>query len=133
MASIWMLSKDTVRGMDIIDAISDFLDEYQTKGCPSSEARDRVIGVMGSIILGARRHIESNVRADSFSMMVAEAAYTDMLKTPSAFASILTECTERIRLQSDYPDDCLDILRVIAKNATRVTSRRVDTKSLILH
>jgi hypothetical protein len=133
MASIWMLSKDAMRGMDIIGAISDFLDEYQTKGLPSSESRDRVLNVLENIILGARSYIDSNTRIDSFSMITAEAVYTEMSMTPTEFISILEKCIERIRLQNDYQNDCLNIIRIIAKNATKVTSRRVDTKSLILH
>jgi len=133
MASIWMLSKDAMRGMDIIGTISDFLDEYQTKGCPTSKSKDRVISVLENIILGARSYIDSNIRIDSFSMIIAEAVYTEMLKPPSEIILILEKCIEEIRLHDDYHNNCLDILRIIAKNATKVTSRRVDTKSLILH
>jgi len=133
MASIWMLSKDAMRGMDIIGAISDFLDEYQTEGCSTSESRDRVLSVLENLISGARSYIDSNIRIDSFSMITAEAAYTEISKTPTEFISILERCAESIRLQKENLNDCLDILRIIAKNAMQVTSRRVDTKSLILH
>jgi hypothetical protein len=133
MASIWMLSKDAMRGMDIISAISDFLDEYQTKGCPTIESRERVLGVLEKIILGARSFSDLNIKIDSFSMITAEAAYTEMSKTPTELISIIEKCMEKIRLLDEYENDCLDILRIIAKNAMQVTSRRVDTKSLILH
>ncbi len=133
MASIWMLSKDAMRGMDIVGAISEFLDEYQTKGRPTSESSDRVLYVIERLILGARSFLDSNVRIDSFSMMIAEAVHTEMSKTPNELISILERCAEHIRSQSEHLNDCLDILRIISKNVMRVTSRRVDTRSLVLH
>jgi len=133
MASIWMLSKDAMRGMDIIGAISDYLDEYQTKGSPTSISRDRVISVLENIILGARSYTDSNIRIDSFSMITAEAVFTEMAKKPSEFVSVLERCIECIQYEKECQNDCLDILRTIAKNAMQVTSRRVDTKSLVLH
>ena len=98
MASIWMLSKDAMRGMDIIGAISDYLDEYQTKGKPSPKSRNRVISVLENIISGAKSYTDSKIRIDSFSMITAEAAYTEMTKTPSEFVSVLKRCIECIRL-----------------------------------
>jgi hypothetical protein len=128
-----MLSKDAMRGMDIISAISDFLDEYQTRGCPTSVSKERVIGVLEKIILGARSFGDYNINIDSFSIITAETAYTEMSVTPTEFISIIEKCMEKIRLLNEYENDCLNILRIIAKNAMQVTSRRVDTKSLILH
>jgi len=133
MASIWMLSKDAMRGMDIIGAISDFLDEYQTKGCPTSKSKNRVINVLENIILGAKSYTDSKIKIDSFSMVIADSASTEMSKTPTEFILSLEKCIEKIKLHDEYQSNCLDILRVIAKSATKVTSRRVDTKSLILH
>ena len=133
MASIWMLSKDAMRGMDIIGAISDFLDEYQTNGCPSLKTKDRVISVLEKMILGTRSYIDSNVKIDSFSMIIADSAYTEMSKTPTEFISILEKCIKKININDGHQDNCLDVLRIIAESATKVTSRRVDTKSLILH
>ena len=133
MASIWMLSKNAMRGMNIVGAISDFLDELQREGYPTSESRNRVLYLLENLISGARSYIDFNFRVDSFSMIIAEAVFTEMSKTPTEFISALETCVERIRLQKENRNDCLDILRLIAKNAMQVASRRVDTKSLILH
>ncbi|MHA1389694.1 MAG: hypothetical protein ACTSWA_01425 [Candidatus Thorarchaeota archaeon] len=133
MASIWMLSKDAMRGMNIVGAISDFLDEIQREGHPTSESRNRVICVLENLISGARSYIDSNIRVDSFSMITAEAVLTEMTKTPTEFISILENCVKRIRVEEENQNNCLDILRLVAKNTMQVTSRRVDTKSLILH
>ena len=133
MASIWMLSKDAMRGMNIIGAISDFLDEHQAKRETASSSRNRVLNVLRNIATGARSFIDSNVRIDSFSMIVAEAVYTDMSKTPTELISIIENCIERLDSYEVDQDSCLDVLRIIAKNTSKVTSRRVDTESLILH
>jgi hypothetical protein len=133
MASIWMLSKDAMRGMDIVGTISDFLDEYQTKGSAKPKTTDRVITILENIILGAKSYVDSSIKIDSFSMITAEASYTEMEKTPSEFVSVLEGCIQCIRLQKECQNDFLDTLRIIAKNGMQVTSRRVDTKSLILH
>ncbi len=133
MASIWMISKDAMRGMDITGAISDYLDEYQTKGKSSSVTRDRIINVLKNLILGARSYTDPKIRIDSFSRITAEAAYTELAKTPSEFASDLEICIKCIQQEKGCQNDCLDILRIIAKNAMQVASRRVDTKSLVFY
>jgi hypothetical protein len=132
MASIWMLSKDAMRGMDIVGTISDVLDEFQTRGQLSSRSRDRVLGVIEKIIAGARSYYDTKTRIDSFSMITAEAAYTEISKPPSEFVSMLEECAECIRFEKGCQNKCMDLLRVIARSAMQATSRRVDTRSLIL-
>ena len=133
MTSIWMLSRDAMRGMDIIGVISDFLYDCQTEGNTTPDSRDRVIDVLERVILGARSCVIPNVRIDSFTMMTARAAYTEVSKTPSDFISTLEKCIKRIGGQNECGNDCLNVLRTIAKSVRRVTSRRVDTESLILH
>ncbi len=133
MASIWMLSKDTMRGMDLIGAISDFIDELQTRGHVTSGSKDRVLDVLKKIIAGARSYIDTNVQIDSFSMKIAEAVYTDLEMRPRELVETIENCIELIQFQGKLQDSCMNILRVIAKKAMEVTSRRVDTKSLILH
>lgn len=122
-----------MRGMDIVSAISDVLDEFETNGKLSQKSRDRILSVIEKIILGTRGYLDTKVRIDSFSMITAEAAYTEMSKPPSEFISVLEKCAECIRLQKDCQNECMELLRIIAKSAMQATSRRVDTRSLILH
>ncbi len=133
MASIWMLSKDAMRGMELIGTISDFLDELQTKGHATSESKDRVLEVLKRVIAGARSYIDTNVQIDSFSMKIAEAVSRDLEMTPRELVETIENCIELIQFQGELEEPCMYVLRVIAKNAMEVTSRRVDTKSLILH
>ncbi len=131
MASIWMLSKNAMRGMSVVGTISDFLDTLQRERVPSSEVNDRMLHVLDKLILGARSFIDSNIRIESFFKSTAEAVYTDMSLTPTEFVSVLEKCMERIKTH-EYQDECLEIIRSIARNAMQVASRRVDTRSLIL-
>jgi len=50
-----------MRGMDIVGAISDVLDEFQTKGELSQKSRDQVLTVLEKMILGAKGCIYRDV------------------------------------------------------------------------
>lgn len=127
-----MLSKDAMRGMNVVSAISDFLDESKSAGIQNKKAMDRVIALLEAIYLGARSYTDTRVTIDSFSAVVAEAVATDLWKTPAELAIILEDCLEKAKSQT-VSEPCLNILRIIAKSAMCVTSRSVDTRSLVLH
>ncbi len=132
MASIWMLSKDSMRGMRIASAVSDFIHEARTLNTPDEHTRERIIKILREIIEGARSFIEREIIVEAFLVELAENLVKELEIDPTGLIERLDDCIQHIE-NNETSGKCFDILRVIANNAINITSRSVDPRSLFLH
>jgi len=131
MASMWMLSKTAMKGMNIVSTISDFIEAVKQGTHTSDDSRERVLHLLHKIAQGAMSFRKENIAVDSFYQIIAEKLAEDRSCTPSELESTIKRCADAIREGLASPD-CLDFLRSVAQQAMQVTSRSVYGRFLVL-
>lgn len=139
MTNIWMLSKRSVKGTDLLDVVMEVLyalEQYSSADSLSEKAALQEKFHLGQSLLqklsyaAKSQHMKSNT--DVFLFRIVEGLETELGLRPSELATRLDKCISELS-ENHVSSEVTDIFGKISNIVMNLTSKSVDELSTSLH
>jgi hypothetical protein len=139
MANIWLLSKQSMKGMDVLGVATDVLYALEQRSSeePLAEAEskhrlDRGLDLIGRLDSAAKAQISRSGQKDLFLLKVVEDLEMGLGLTPSELAEKLEKGSLELK-EGSASSDTIRVLEQLLLIVMKLTSRSVDALSTSLH
>jgi len=132
MTNIWMLSKQSMKGLDLLEVIADMLSaqEIQREKVTGQEKKIKLTLERGSELLqrfldAAETQISRSNPKDIYIHRVTEELEKNLGLTPSKLAAKLEKCTKELD-EGKLSSETIQVFEELSDIVMRITSRSVD-------
>jgi nitrogenase subunit NifH len=139
MASIWLLSKESMKGMDIVSIVTDALYAFEQSTVDNQAVSKKDIqekfqsgsALLSMLIKAVRRQTEKGKRVDLFMLKIVESLEKSMGISPTNLIKKIEEAKKELQ-SFKVSTETINLFEKISQAVMNMTSRSVEEISTSL-